>query len=254
MTYWVNTSGNDLIKDLIARADSNTKAELELLFTDAPVTKTIDEAFTFAGINQTGTALWSLLLFSGYLTYIKRELIRGKYECLLALPNYEIKELYRDFITEIFHTAFINSTNIQEFFKALISGQTILVHELLQMFIVNHMSTFDLAVSQPEISYHMFVLGLLVAFEGEYSVRSNRESGYGRYDVMLIPHDKSKTSVVIEFKTARKQTLDQAVDDAILQIQNKQYAAELRAQGIVNIIGYGIAFCGKEIFVKSIKL
>ena len=254
MTYWVNTSGNDLIKDLIARADSNTKAELELLLTDAPIIKTIDEAFTFAGINQTGTALWSLLLFSGYLTYIKRELIRGKYECLLALPNYEIKELYRDFITEIFHKAFLNSTNIQEFFKALISGQTLLVQELLQMFIVNHMSTFDLAVSQPEISYHMFVLGLLVAFEGEYSVRSNRESGYGRYDVMLIPHDKSKVGVVIEFKTARRQTLDQAVDDAILQIQDKQYASELRAQGVVNIIGYGVAFAGKELFVKSIKL
>ena len=143
---------------------------------------------------------------------------------------------------------------MQELFNALIAGNTHSVEDLLQKFIITSISSFDIPDSESEKSYHMFVLGLLVALEGEYAVRSNRESGYGRYDVMLIPHDKSKTGVVIEFKSARRQTLEQATDDALLQIQDKQYAQELRAQGVKNIMGYGIAFAGKELLVKSITL
>ena len=255
MAYWVNTSGNELVKELIARANSYVKQELEFLLVNNTITKIIDEAFTFATIYQSENALWSLLLFSGYLTYNHLNInSSGKYECSLALPNHEIRELYKDLISEIFNNAFQDTAHIQEFFKALKNGDTRSVQKLLQMFIINNMSFYDLAHTEPEKSYHMFVLGLLVTLEKTYSVRSNRESGYGRYDIMLIPHDKSNTGIVMEFKRAEDSTLDQAVDDAILQIQNKQYASELRAQGIVNIIGYGIAFCGKELFVKSIKL
>src|SRR3990167_11343179 len=255
MTYWANTSGNDLIKDLIARADGNTKTELELLLTDIPITKTIDEAFTFVGINQMGSSLWSLLLFSGYLTFNQRTLTdSGEYSCSLILPNHEIKALYKKLINQIFTQTIGNFENITELFNALITRNVYRIQQLLQQFIINHVSTFDLAYSQPEISYHMFVLGLLVTLEGEYQVRSNRESGYGRYDIMLIPIDKSKTGVVIEFKKTDNETLEQAADAGLLQIQSKKYAQELRAQGIKNIMGYGIAFAGKQLLVQNITL
>ena len=255
ITYWANTSSNDLIKDLIARADGSTKTELELLLTGIAITKTIDEAFTFAGINQMGSSLWSLLLFSGYLTFNKRTVTDdGEYSCFLILPNHEIKALYKKLINQIFTQTIGNFENITELFNALITRNVYRIQQLLQQFIINHVSAFDLAYSQPEISYHMFVLGLLVTLEGEYAVRSNRESGYGRYDIMLIPHDKSKTGVVIEFKKTDNETLEQAVDAGLLQIQDKQYAQELRAQGVKNIMGYGIAFAGKELLVKNITL
>ena len=255
ITYWANTSSNDLIKDLIARADGITKTELELLLSDTPITKTIDEAFTFAGINQMGSSLWSLLLFSGYLTFNQRILTdSGEYSCSLILPNHEIKALYKKLINQIFTQAIGNFAYLQELFDALITGKTHSVEELLQKFIITSISSFDIPDSESEKSYHMFVLGLLVALEGEYAVRSNRESGYGRYDVMLIPHDKSKTGVVIEFKNAKRQTLEQAADDGLAQIQDKKYAQELRAQGIKNIMGYGIAFVGKELLAKNIIL
>src|SRR3990167_2237332 len=254
-TYWANTSSNALIKDLIASADSITKTELELLLTDTPITKTIDEAFTFAGINQMGSSLWSLLLFSGYLTFNKRTVTDdGEYSCSLILPNHEIKALYKKLINQIFMQAIEKFDHAQELFNALIIGNVYRIQQLLQQFIINHVSIFDLAYSQPEISYHMFVLGLLVTLEGEYQVRSNRESGYGRYDIMLIPIDKSKTGVVIEFKKTENETLEQAANAGLLKIQYKQYAQELRAQGIKDIMGYGIAFAGKELLVKNITL
>ena len=255
MAYWANTSDNDLIKDLIVRADSSTKADLELLLTDTPITKIIDEAFTFADIHQMGLSLWSLLLFSGYLTFNKRTLTdSGEYSCSLILPNHEIKALYKKLINQIFMQAIEKFDHAQELFNALIIGNVYRIQQLLQQFIINHVSTFDLAYSQPEISYHMFVLGLLVTLEGEYQVRSNRESGYGRYDIMLIPHDKSKVGVVIEFKKTDNETLEQAADAGLLQIQSKKYAQELRAQGVKNIMGYGIAFAGKQLLVKNITL
>src|SRR3990167_4460320 len=255
MAYWANTSDNDLIKDLIVRADSSTKADLELLLTDTPITKIIDEAFTFADINQMGLSLWRLLLFSGYLTFNKRTLTdSGEYSCSLILPNHEIKALYKKLINQIFMQAIEKFDHAQELFGALIIGNVYRIQQLLQQFIINHVSIFDLAYSQPEISYHMFVLGLLVTLEGEYQVRSNRESGYGRYDIMLIPIDKSKTGVVIEFKKTENETLEQAANAGLLKIQYKQYAQELRAQGLKNIMGYGIAFAGKQLLVKNITL
>ena len=255
MTYWVNTSSNDLIKTLIAGANSYVKQELESLLNDIPVVKTIEEAFTFATVYQTDNVLWSLLLFSGYVTYSERILTnKGKYDCNLTLPNHEIRCLYKDFISEIFISSFKDQDNIKEFFRALTNKDTRSVQQLLQLFITNSMSFYDLAHNEPEKSYHLFILGLLVTLENTYSVRSNRESGYGRYDIMLIPHDKSQVGIVIEFKKVGDQTLEEASEAALLQIQDKKYANELYAQGITNIIGYGIAFAGKQVLVKSLVL
>jgi hypothetical protein len=131
----------------------------------------------------------------------------------------------------------------------LITGDVDVFAELLQQFIINIMSSFDLPENQSERNYHLFVLVMLVALENTYTVKSNRESGYGRYDVMLIPTDKNKPGIIIEFKRVFKQTIKQAPVAALKQIHEKAYVQELRAQSIKEIIAYGIAFKGKKVLV-----
>lgn len=250
--YWANTSGNEVVKDLITKASSTIKNELLALLQHELVEKPLEEAFTFSDINWRTDTVWSLLFFSGYITYSSRTLTsRGKLVCSLRLPNREIEELYKNFIEDIFAQSFTHSHHINEFFTALMHGDCALVQQLLQEFVLNATSFHDIDSAEPERSYHLFVLGMLVTLEGTYHVRSNRESGYGRYDIMLIPRDTNKPGVIIEFKRAMQQTLEQAADAALEQIHEKQYAQELRAMGIETICSYGIAFQGREVLVKG---
>lgn len=249
--YWVNTSDNVLLKRLIARADKTTKAELEDLLHGNPLVKEIEETITFSEIEQVPHALWSLLLFTGYLTYTHYELIKGKKVCSLIIPNEEVFHLYASLIKTIFVEAMIGN-QAEDLLKALIQGNTVVFQELLQGFVLNSMSMYDLLASEPEKSYHLFVLGLLVMLSGAYKVKSNRESGFGRYDIMIIPRDTHKRGIIIEFKKVYEpDNLESAAQKALDQIHQKHYAQELRGQGIIDSIAYGIAFHGKRVLVKS---
>jgi len=252
--YWLNTSDNQLIKNLLSLANEDVKAELELLITDQSIIKEIDDAVLFPGIERNSKALWSLLLFSGYLTYVKKELIEGKLLCTLSIPNKEIKILYTDMIKEIFEASLTN-TKITLLLRALTEGDSQTFGELLQEFISNSMGIYDFADSDPEKSYHLFVLGLLVYLRDSYEVKSNQESGYGRYDIMLIPKNPNKLGIVVEFKKvspARGETLEIASQKALDQIQEREYVTELKERGVKRIQLLGIAFQGKKVFVRSI--
>jgi len=251
--YWLNTSDNQIIKKLLVLADAQLKADLELLLSNGTVTKVVDEAIVFSDIENNSDAIWSLLLFAGYLTYSKYVLERGKIYCDLKIPNEEIKFLYEGFIEDIFNRT-LKTAKVDLFLNSLITGDVQTFSELLQEFILNSMSIYDLPNDEPEKSYHLFVLGLLVFLADSYQIKSNRESGYGRYDIMLIPHDKNKLGLVIEFKKVlidRKETLDSAAEKALEQIRNKHYAQELKSLGIRRIKALGIAFQGKQILVVS---
>jgi len=249
--YWLNTSDNALVKKLIYLASEEVKQELELLLNNKTIEKEITEAVIFPGIENNSKALWSLLLFSGYLTYTSCRLTVGKVYCNLAIPNQEIDILYRDLITEVFE-ATLTSSKVSIMLKALTSGDIKTFEILLQEFIVNSISMYDLPCNEPEKSYHLFILGLLILLADTYQVKSNRESGLGRYDIMLIPKDKSKLGLVIEFKKASNQeSLELAAQRALEQIKQKQYAQELKSLGITNIKLIGIAFQGKEIFIQT---
>ena len=137
--------------------------------------------------------------------------------------------------------------------QCMLTGESDLFSELFQEFVLNSMSTFDIADNEPEKSYHLFVLGLLVLLTDTYRVKSNDPSGYGRYDIMLIPKDVSKPGIIIEFKKAagqQEKSLELAANTALKQIEVKKYAQELRAQGVKEIIAYGIAFKGKSVAIK----
>ena len=250
--YWVNTSDNALIKELIAHADTTVKEEFELLIGGSSIVKEVNEAFVFPDMSNNSTILWSLLLFSGYVTYTDHELINGKDMCTLIIPNKEIALLYGNLVQEIIKGS-LREPQIVSMLDALVSGNKEIFGALLHEFIINSMSVYDISDKEPERSYHLFVLGLLVLLNDSYEILSNRESGYGRYDIMLVPRDLSKSGIVIEFKKAlasQGESLENAADKALEQIEEKKYEQSLRAKGIQKIFCYGIGISGKNVLVK----
>jgi len=254
--YWVNTSSNLLVKQLLFKADRSVKSKLELLLSDQSIRERIDDAVVFQDFEKQEAALWALLLFTGYLTYAKKELIEGIIYGDLVIPNKEINIVYTDLIASIFQST-LPSDKIKRLAESLITGNIQNFAELLQEFIINSISVFDLPSNEPEKSYHLFILGLLSIFQGKYQVKSNRESGYGRYDIMLIPNNQNDLGIVIEFKKTLLEDnndLELAAKRALEQIKQKHYAQELRSLGIKEIKGIGIAFLGKKLLIESENL
>lgn len=250
--YWVNTSDNELIKIFLAKAGASFKDDFELLLSNQSVEKIIDKKLVFSDLEIDPKALWTLLVFTGYLTYTKLERIEGYIHCDLVIPNKEIKFLYKDFLTFFLRVSLKTSTS-EKLLASIKFGDVATFSLLLQEFVINSMSIYDLPSNEPEKSYHLFVLGLLVLLGDEYQVKSNRENGYGRYDIMLIPKDKSNFGYVIEFKKiiTEKESLEEGAQRALEQIKAKKYAQELKDLGITNILLFGIAFKGKQLLVIS---
>jgi len=251
LSYWANTSDNQLVKGLLVYTVEDVKKDLEVLLSGQTIETEIDEAVIFPGIEHNPIALWSLLLFTGYLTYTKKEIIRSALICVLTIPNLEIKILYEKLIRSIIEDTF-SASNAKILLTALTTGNTEVFSELLQEFISKSMSVFDLPKNEQEKSYHLFILGLLVYLMDTYEVKSNRESGFGRYDIMLIPKNINQLGIVIEFKKATDdETIQQTAHKALEQIKQKNYAQELKSRNINNIKLMGIAFLGKKVLVVS---
>ncbi len=254
-SYWANTSDNALVKKLIAQADNIVKSDLEELLNGNPITKEIDSTLIFPGIEQNHKAVWSLLLFAGYLTFEHVTTKGGVARYSLVLPNEEIKLLYRQLITSIFERS-LGIATLKHLADALDNLDEQRLNAMLQTFIMRSMSTFDITSKEPEISYHMFVLGLLVVLSDIYEVHSNKESGYGRYDILLVPKDTKKRGLVLEFKKVdpSDKTLEIAARRALGQIVHKEYAQTLKERGAKRISAFGIACKGKKVHVTSAEL
>ncbi|WFD12434.1 AAA family ATPase [Tepidibacter hydrothermalis] len=251
--YWVNTSSNDLVKIVLTKAGETVKKELEELIQEKTIVKQINEDIVMKEIENGAENVWSFLLFSGYLKVIKEDLKMGRSFCTLEIPNLEVKYLYEEIIMSWFKES-INNEKFNYMLKSLTTGDIETFEEILSEYLIKSASYFD--IDESEKFYHAFVLGILVALNEEYEVKSNRESGYGRYDIMVIPKDKTKLGVIIEFKKVskrRKETLETAVDKAIVQIKDRNYRQELVDRGIKNILELGIAFEGKEVLVRELN-
>lgn len=249
--YWIHTSGNDLIRELLARGDNALKEGLANLLEGKPIEVMITEYAVFGDLENDNNAFWSLLFFSGYLKAIKSESVRSHIRCWLIPPNYEVKILFEDIIQGWFSN-FLGDSRYQYFLKSLTQGNVEEFTLYLQDCLQNVISIFDASGGHyPERFYHGFVLGLVVSLEATHEVQSNRESGYGRYDVMLIPKD-SQLGIVMEFKTTtHAQNLSQAAEQALQQIIEKNYAQQLRSKGIQKILHLGLAFHHKEVAIVS---
>ncbi|MGE5344308.1 MAG: PD-(D/E)XK nuclease domain-containing protein [Candidatus Omnitrophota bacterium] len=193
-------------------------------------------------------------LDGGYLKQTAKRRDEGseKTYYTLSIPNKEVRATYTGIIDRYFSTK-IKNEKMEFMLKALIDGDIKLFEELLKNIVSKIFSYHDFG-GEPEKVYHALVMGLLIWITNTHEVKSNRESGYGRYDIMIIPKDVSKVGYVIEFKTVGKddnESVQSALDAALRQIEEKKYETELIERGIRNIKKLGIAFLGKEVFVKS---
>ncbi len=250
--HWVNTSSNFLVKKLLSRAGAEVKKDMELLLTGQAVTKEIKTDTVFEEIEKNSESFWSFLLFCGYLKVTGQKLTQdGTRICDLMIPNLEVFSLFRKFISS-WLTDSLTSNELKTMLNSLLFGLLDSFAEPFQKHIMNSMSYFDPSGEESEKVYHAFVLGLLLHLSDTHSVKSNRESGYGSYDIMLIPKNLSDNGVIIEFKklsSYKKETLQSAAEAGLKQIEEMQYESELKALGVVTVRKYAIAFQGKDTFV-----
>lgn len=249
-TYWINTSGNELIKKVLSEASANVKKQLEQLMQGESIIAWIDEHVMFENLSQNETALWSLLFFSGYLTAQNIQFNElGYYSCELRIPNHEVLILYRKQLVNWFEGA-LGLQNYYTFISHLLTGKIESFSEELNRLLENTMSYFDIKGTEPEKFYHGLVLGLIATLHDTYRIYSNRESGLGRYDVALIPNDKNQMGLVIEFKTIKSANqLENEAKQALQQIKTKLYSTELSHAGITQVLQLGMAFAGKQVAI-----
>ncbi|EHJ02106.1 AAA-ATPase-like protein [Clostridium sp. DL-VIII] len=249
MPYWINSSSNDLIKRLLLKGDNNLKIELEELIEGKSINKIIDDNIVMSEVEDSNENIWSFLILSGYLKAVKTEVIRGRLNCELKIPNEEVHIFYENLIEKWFKETLTNQ-KYEEMLNRLTCGDIENFGFIFQDFVLDNLSYFDVSGKEPERLYHAFVLGMLVSLSESYEVKSNKESGYGRYDVMIIPKDISKLGIIIEFKKINelsKETIDTAAQEALKQIEENKYEQELISKGIKNVMKLAIVFKGKEI-------
>ena len=243
--HWSNTSSNTIIKDLIAISDNNVKDEIESLIAGNTITKPIKEDIIYSTITQTMDNLWSFLFFTGYLKKISKTQIGVQNYLELAIPNKEILYIYQNQIIEWF-TQRVKSTDLSPMYTALLNqdAQTF-QHELSEL-LKDTISYFD----SKEEFYHGFLTAVMASL-GDYSTRSNRESGEGRGDLFMRPVSIRQPAVIIEVKVAREaKDLEKMADAALAQIEKKAYDDELIRDGYTNLVKYGIAFYRKDCEIK----
>ena len=257
--YWANTSSNSLVGKLIREGSPDLKIAMEDLLSGRLLHAQIDEQVVFSMLDADENAVWSLLLASGYLRVEEFEFSDSGYpECELKLTNWEVTAMFRRMVAEWFRQP-ASASAYNTFIKALLLGDVDAMNTYINRVASATFSYFDTGKNpsgeaEPERFYHGFVLGLLVELSDKYRITSNRESGFGRYDVMLEPLGPSEDAVIIEFKVCsarKKQTLEDAAAEALDQIDRMRYAADLEAKGIPpeRIRRYGFAFDGKKVLI-----
>ncbi len=259
-TYWCNTSGNELVNSLIQTGTPGVKQAMEELLQGKSFETELDERIAFDQLGDSANAVWSLLLATGYLKVVTFKQV-GKLQrkiYTLKLTNMEVESIFEDMVkgwfsgnTEVYYN---------EFIRALLTDNVRKMNTFMNKVALHTFSSFDSGNkpsddAEPERFYHGFVLGMVVNLADTYKVRSNRESGYGRYDVMIEPLDKTGKAFIFEFKVLDpdedEETLEDTIANAHRQIQEKKYEAELIAAGFLpkQIRKYGFAFRGKECLI-----
>ena len=257
-THWANTSGNGLVGKLIREGDKGIKTEFEKLLNGESIDAKIDEQIIFSQLTGNRNAIWSLLLASGYLKVVNAVFSSaGKPTYQLALTNYEVKCMFETMI----EGWFAQTEDFGEFISAMFKGDVKSIKHYMNKVALNTFSYFDAGNKpseqrEPERFYHGFVLGLMVDRSEDYMVKSNRESGLGRYDVVMEPKDTKKVAVIMEFKVFDPEDeaeLAETVANALKQIEEKKYDADLLQRGIPaeNILKYGFAFEGEKCLIRK---
>ena len=241
--YWIDTSGNYLIKDILKLADEEIFSKLNTLLTGEKIKEEITGKSSLKDILDIHD-VWELLLFSGYLT-INEKIDRKTYT--LRIPNEEVKEFFRDSFIEI---AFGGGSTFKRLIKSLLNNRIEEFEGNLQDILIKYMSFND--TSTIEKVYHNFILGLMIYLDADYKVTSNLESGFGRYDILIEPLDKKGRAFVLEFKTAdSEKKLEARAEEGLRQIEKKKYYLTLKESGLTQITLLGMAFHKKLVKIKA---
>ncbi len=255
--YWANTSSNSLVSRLLREGSKNTKQSFEELMQGGRLRLEIDEQIVYNQLSKRKDAIWSLLLASGYLKVVKNEYITeiGEWRQSLELTNLEVKKMFERMIRGWFENY---EEKYNDFVKAFLLGDLEAMNDYMNEVALSAFSYFDTgkeaSQEEPERFYHGFVLGLMVELKERYVMTSNRESGFGRYDVVLEPRNLEDDAMILEFKvfqSRKEQDLQETVEAALQQIEKKKYEASLLQRGIPKerIRKYGFAFRGKQVLI-----
>jgi hypothetical protein len=253
--YWLSTSSNDLIKHVLGLRATRVQPALEGLLAGEGVEQILDENVVLEELERSDRALWSLLVFSGYLKAEKHAIAStGQIVYRLTIPNREVRIVYVDtFRLWMEHRMAGHGGNIEALTQALLRGDAAAVERQLQAFAKDLLSYHDAGTAGPENLYQGFVIGLLAVMEPTHLVRSNRESGAGRPDVLIRPRVPGQPGAVLELKVARagERSLEAALDEGLAQLAENDYTAELRAAGADPVHAFVVAFDGKQVRVRS---
>ena len=246
--YWVNTSGNAILQGMLQHASEETLQAMQGVLQGHSITALLREGVIYSEIYANRNALYTMLLTTGYLTCAQSERTDLGTRAQLGIPNREILALFRWEVLERYQLDNL-PTDVQELLQALLQGDVATVQRGLGEYLAVLTSMFDVAKGK-ESFYHGFVLGLTAILVPQYEVQSNRESGYGRYDIAVFPKQAGKPGLVLEFKTAETEDeLPTKAQEALQQIVARDYTATFRARDVQMVYHYGIAFCGKKVQV-----
>ena len=223
------------------------------LMKGSALVKTLNENISFPELKHSSETIFSFLVFSGYLKAKLLKFEQSDYWYELTIPNQEVVKMFETIIMNWFQDSF-QPSHSDMLIQALLELDIELFEELLNRCIVQTLSCYDVEKREVERVYQAFILGLLVALSPRYEVTSNKESGYGRYDICIIPSNSNKPAIIMELKSLRlKETAKKAIASALQQIEDKQYETAIRQRGYLDIVKLAVVFDGKRVWVKEGK-
>ncbi|MDO5410820.1 MAG: AAA family ATPase [Lachnospiraceae bacterium] len=243
--YWSNTSSNSIIREMVEKADTVVKKEVESLIAGDAIIKPVHEEITYEDIYSTQDNLWNFLFFTGYLKMTEVDFKQDMIYLRLAIPNEEIRYIYRYTIKAWFENK-VKTTDMLPLYQAVLSANTVQMEDSIKQMLRESIGFFD----TEESFYHGFMLGLLKPLQN-YEIFSNFASGEGRSDLILKPFDEIQPAVILEFKNVKKfSQMEDGCEAALRQMEEKHYDAELIEDGYETILKYGICFCKKSCKVR----
>ena len=243
--YWSNTSSNSIIRELVEEADSDTKEEIQMLIDGKTIEKPVHEDITYGEIHKSQDNLWNFLFFTGYLKVVSKRFEDRRIYLTMSIPNDEVLTIYEDTIREWFDRQ-TKAIDFQPFYRAVLDGKTEEMEDFLSSLLEKSISYYD----NREAFYHGVMVGLFGGLSG-YAMKSNREYGNGRPDLVLSPYNPRKPVIIFEFKSCKKYTeMAEGCRAALDQIEEKDYAAPFLDKGYTRIMKYGICFCEKTCMVQ----
>lgn len=251
--FWKNTSSNELVSELLIRQAAAIGPDVERLIAGESIERVIDESVALEGLRKNPSALWSLLTFSGYLSAESAAPTPSGFRVTLRIPNEEVRAVYHDVFARFLEGSVVGSS-VDALLEAMLGGDTEALQAELENLMRSAMSSHDFGQRPVEAIYQALLIGLLVRLDPTHRVMSNREAGHGRADILVVPRAAGTAGAVLELKVvAARESPEQALERAVFQLRDRDYAAEVRAAGATEVHEYGVVFDGKRCWVAAAR-